>query len=111
VTMSGLVLSSRAFRAYDGDGTFLGDFAAWPLAHEWAHQRAAEPLTPLPVEIEDRSRVHVEQVWPDRCQVLHHQPPVVVPFCPLAQPGATASRRRLLDDTDAAPPAQQGPGR
>jgi len=108
VSVSECVLSSRAFRAYDGDGTFLGDFAAWLPAHEWAHQRAAEPLTRLPVEIEDRSRIQFEQVWPDRCQVLLHQQPVVAPSCPLVEPSATKSRSRLLDDTAAAP---QGPGR
>jgi hypothetical protein len=65
---------SRPFLAYDGDGHFLGDFAEWLPAHRWAHQRAAEPGTRLPVEIEDRGRTYAEQVWPEHCQALHSTP-------------------------------------
>ena len=82
----------RPYRAYDGDGAFVGDFAAWLPAHRWAHQRAAEPGTRLPVEIEDRSRLHVEQVWPDCCQTLHAGEPAIVPTCPLAAVGEPALR-------------------
>lgn len=74
---------SRPFLAYGGDGHFLGDFAEWLPAHRWAHQRAAEPGTRLPVEIEDRGRTYAEQVWPEHYQALHSTPPVVVPSCPL----------------------------
>lgn len=82
----------RPYRAYDGDGAFVGDFAAWLPAHRWAHQRAAEPGTLLPVEIEDRNRLHVEQVWPDRCQTLHAGEPAIVSTCPLAAVGEPALR-------------------
>lgn len=92
MTEAGLVLASRPFRVYDGDGVYLGDFAGWLPAHQWAHERAAEPGTYLPVEIEDRSRMYVEQVWPEHCQVLHSTPPVVVPSCPLANVGSPALR-------------------
>jgi len=74
----------RPYRIYDGDGAFVGDFAAWLPAHRWAHQRAGEPGARLPVEIEDRARLYVEQVWPDRCQTLHFASPAVIPTCPLA---------------------------
>jgi hypothetical protein len=80
----------RPYRAYDGDGAFVGDFSAWLPAHRWAHQRAAEPGTLLPVEVEDRSRLHVEQVWPDRCQTLHAGEPAVIATCPLAAVGEPA---------------------
>ena len=83
----------RPYRAYDGDGAFVGDFAAWLPAHRWAHERAAEPGTRLPVEIEDRSRLHVEQVWPDRCQTLHASEPAVIATCPLAAVGGTGAAR------------------
>lgn len=82
----------RPYRIYDGDGVFVGDFSAWLPAHRWAHQRAAEPGTRLPVEIEDRSRLHVEQVWPDRCQTLHASEPAVIRTCPLAAVGEPALR-------------------
>ena len=82
----------RPYRTYDGDGAFVGDFPAWLPAHRWAHERAAEPGTRLPVEIEDRSRLHVEQVWPDRCQTLHACEPAVIPTCPLAVVGEPALR-------------------
>ena len=82
----------RPYRAYDGDGAFVGDFAAWLPAHRWAHERAAEPGTRLPVEIEDRSRLHIEQVWPDRCQTLHAAEPAVIATCPLAIVGEPALR-------------------
>lgn len=81
---AGLASGSRPFLAFDGDGHFLGDFAEWLPAHRWAHQRAAEPGTRLPVEIEDRGRTYAEQVWPEHCQAWHSTPPVVVSFCPLA---------------------------
>ena len=85
-------VSVRPYRAYDGDGAFVGDFAAWSPAHRWAHQRAAGPGTRLPVEIEDRSRLHVEQVWPDRCQTLHAGEPAIIATCPLAAVGEPALR-------------------
>jgi hypothetical protein len=75
-------VACRPFRVYDGDGAFVGDFAEWLAAHQWAHERAAEPGTRLPVEIEDRSRLYAEQVWPDRCQTLHAAEPVAIPDLP-----------------------------
>lgn len=100
---------SRPFLAFDGDGHFLGDFAEWLPAHRWAHQRAAEPGTRLPVEIEDRGRTYTEQVWPEHCQALHCTPPVVVLSCPLADLGPAALR--MVADADARPGEADGPGR
>ncbi len=85
-------VGARPYRIYDGDGTFVGDFAAWLPAHRWAHQRATEPGTRLPVEIEDPSRLYVEQVWPDHCQTLHAAEPAIIPTCPLAAIGEPALR-------------------
>ena len=96
---TGSASRSRPFLAYDGDGHFLGDFAEWLPAHRWAHQRAAEPGTRLPVELEDRGRTYVEQVWPEHCQALHPTPPVVVPSCPLANVNIP-SLRLVADDPD-----------
>lgn len=92
----------RPYRIYDGDGALVGDFAAWLPAHRWAHQRAAEPGTRLPVEVEDRSRLYLEQVWTDHCQTLHAAEPVIIPTCPLAAVGEPALRvlpGGLSDDT------------
>ena len=74
---------ARPYRIYDGDGVLVGDFAAWLPAHRWAHQRAAEPGARLPVEIQDRTHLYVEQVWPDRCQTLHFAEPATIRACPL----------------------------
>jgi hypothetical protein len=106
-------VACRPFRVYDGDGAFVGDFAGWLAAHQWAHQRAAEPGTRLPVEIEDRSRLHTEQVWPDRCQTLHAAEPVTIPTCPLAAVGEPALRVLPggLDDNAAASAGRTTPGR
>jgi hypothetical protein len=83
---------ARPFRVYDGDGALVGDFAAWLSAHRWAHQRAGEPEVRLPVEIEDRARLYVEQVWPDRCQALHFTEPAIISTCPLAAVSEPALR-------------------
>lgn len=93
---------SRPFLVFDGDGHFLGDFAEWLPAHRWAHQRAAEPATRLPVEIEDRGRTYAEQVWPDHCQTLHSTPPVVAASCPLADLGPPAPQPVVPEPSHAA---------
>lgn len=85
-------VGARPYRIYDGDGALVGDFAAWLPAHRWAHQRAAEPGTRLPVEIEDRSRLYLEQVWTDHCQTLHAAEPAIILTCPLAAVGEPALR-------------------
>lgn len=93
----------RPYRIYDGDGVFVGDFSAWLPAHRWAHERAAEPGTWLPVEVEDRSRLYIEQVWSDHCQTLHAAEPAVIPSCPLTAVGESALRvlpGGLSDDAD-----------
>jgi hypothetical protein len=46
--------AERRFLVFDGDGAFVASFASWDAAHAWSHMRAAEPLTSLPVVIEDR---------------------------------------------------------
>jgi hypothetical protein len=45
---------ARPYLVFDGDGELVGTFRDWEAAHTWAHQRSAEPLTALPVQIEDR---------------------------------------------------------
>jgi hypothetical protein len=69
----------RPVQVFDGDGEYLGDFADWHVAHRWAHQRAVEPGTPLPVTVEDRAGRYGRQLWPNRCDLLTWLEPVRVP--------------------------------
>ncbi len=64
--------------AYDGDGGYLGCFHSPFAAHQWAHQRAAEPAAVLPVEIDDRAAGWTHQVWADHCRLLLWPPPVPI---------------------------------
>jgi hypothetical protein len=63
---------------YDGDGHYLGSFGVPAAAHAWAHERANEAATPLPVEIDDRAAGWTHQVWPDHCQLLVWPPPIPI---------------------------------
>ncbi len=45
---------TRRFLVFDGDGELVATFRTWEEAHAWAHQRATEPRTSLPVQLEDR---------------------------------------------------------
>jgi hypothetical protein len=44
----------RRFLVFDGDGELVATFRMWEDAHMWAHDRAADPLTSQPIQIEDR---------------------------------------------------------
>ena len=78
--------AGRPVHAYDGDSAYLGSFPAPSSAHEWAHQRAAEPRTVLPVEVDDRAAGWTHQVWPDHCQLLLWPPPIPVQVDPCRTP-------------------------
>ncbi|WP_322780261.1 hypothetical protein [Frankia sp. Cas4] len=55
----------------DGDGELVATFptAAWTAAHGWAHLRATEPLTQLPVRIEDLAARRTWTITPQRCEL------------------------------------------
>ena len=55
--------------------------SGWPRTT--GHRRRQELATKLPVVLDDRSRLYVEQVGPDRCRNLHAAVPVIALACPL----------------------------
>ncbi|WP_131745853.1 hypothetical protein [Frankia sp. Cppng1_Ct_nod] len=60
----------RPYHVYDHDGEYLGSFATWDAAHDWAHLQAALGGVLAPLEIEDR-RNHVgRRLWAERCEFV-----------------------------------------
>jgi len=76
----------RPVHAFDAAGVHLDCFPTARLAHQWAHRRAARPDTPLPVELEDRTRDWTRQVWPNHCRLLLWPAPMVLPLSRYGQP-------------------------
>jgi hypothetical protein len=79
---------SRAYQVFDPDGTYVGEFATWWEAHEWAHRRAAE-LPGEAVEIDRRAGRLTWVVHADCCELVAWTAGPRVSACPLdalAQP-------------------------
>jgi hypothetical protein len=57
----------RPFYVYDNDGDYLGSFATWAAAHDWAHLQIAVGSMAAPLEIEDRRTRSARRIWADRC--------------------------------------------
>lgn len=75
----------RRFLVFDGDGSLVATFASWEAAHAWSHMRAAEPLTRLPVQIEDRADVGGDRrtwvVEPGMCRLTLWMPRAEYSLC------------------------------
>jgi hypothetical protein len=88
---------TRPYLVFDGDGELVGSFPDWEAAHTWAHRRSAEPLTPQPVQIEDRVGRRTWTVEGGSCRLtvwrrrveygycVEERRPSVVPFRPHAR--------------------------
>jgi hypothetical protein len=59
----------RPVLVFDGDGTLIATFADASAAHAWAHSRAAEPATRLPVQVDDCAGRTTRTVEPGRCRL------------------------------------------
>ncbi|MGF7234396.1 MAG: hypothetical protein ACQSGP_05480 [Frankia sp.] len=59
----------RRYLVFDADGELVATFASWDAAHAWSHLRAAEPLTMLPVRIEDHIERRTWTVDADQCRM------------------------------------------
>ncbi|SBW27091.1 hypothetical protein FDG2_5150 [Candidatus Protofrankia californiensis] len=72
----------------DGDGEVVACFdrARFPRAHEWAHQRAAEPHARRPVWIEDLGRRESWRIDATSCRQLRWQLDWDTPGCSMAIP-------------------------
>jgi hypothetical protein len=57
----------RPYHVYDYTGEHLGSFAAWDVAHEWAHLQAALAGVVTPLAVEDRLAGTCRHVWAERC--------------------------------------------
>jgi hypothetical protein len=60
---------TRRFLVFDGDGELVATFPEWETAHGWAHLRSVEPLTPQPVQVEDREKRQTWTIEAGRCRV------------------------------------------
>ncbi len=59
----------RRYLVFDADGELVATFTSWDSAHAWSHLRAAEPLTMLPVRIEDHLDRRTWTVDADQCRM------------------------------------------
>ena len=73
----------RPLRGVHGGRAVVGDLVVRLAAYHRTHRRRHELATKLPVVLDDRSRLYVEQVGPDRCRNLHAAVPVIALACPL----------------------------
>lgn len=79
--MEGVTMATRRFQVYDGDGELVATFPEWERAHTWAHLRAAEKETRLPVQIEDRSERRTWTIDVDRCRLTVWRRRVEYGYC------------------------------
>lgn len=86
--VGGTAAEASRFQVFDGDGRFVGVFASWEAAHAWSHWRAAEPVTRLPVRIEDHLDRRTWTVEPGLCQLTVWRRHSEFRVCP--PPGALA---------------------
>ncbi|MCK9926064.1 hypothetical protein MXD62_02600 [Frankia sp. Mgl5] len=86
--VGGTAAEASRFQVFDGDGRFVGVFASWEAAHAWSHWRAAEPVTRLPVRIEDHLDRRTWTVEPGLCQLTVWRRHSEFRVCP--PPGAPA---------------------
>lgn len=59
---------SRPYHVFDYEGEYLGSFASWETAHEWAHIQALLGGVPAPLTVEYRRTTESLYVWADRCE-------------------------------------------
>lgn len=83
--------SGRPFLVFDGDGEPVATFSTWESAHVWSHMRASEPLTLLPVRIEDHLERCTWTIDADQCRMtawrrdLEHRVCLAGPLVPPAE--------------------------
>jgi hypothetical protein len=81
---------TRPVLVFDGDGTLVATFADATAAHAWAHSRAAEPATRLPVQVEDRAGRTTRTVEPGHCRLLVWQVAAEQAACGTSGPDESA---------------------
>jgi NADH:ubiquinone oxidoreductase subunit len=69
MTTKGETMTTRRFLVFDGDGELVATFPEWESAHGWAHLRSVEPLTPQPVQVEDREKRQTWTIESGRCRL------------------------------------------
>jgi hypothetical protein len=87
---------NRPVLVFDGDGSLVATFTDATAAHAWAHSRAAESATRLPVQVEDRAGRTTRTVEPGRCRLAVWQVAVEQAACgtPVTDVPADAPTRR-----------------
>ncbi|WP_128422992.1 hypothetical protein [Frankia sp. EI5c] len=104
---------TRRFQVFDGDGQFVGMFASWDVAHAWGHRRAAEPLTRLPIRIEDQLDRRTWTVGPGQCRLTvwrrpaEREPAASWAAAAFSASSATTPRAPRAAQTAAGPPGGQ----
>jgi hypothetical protein len=99
-TTKGGTTMIRRFLVFDGDGELVATFPEWETAHSWAHLRSVEPLTPQPVQLEDRQKRQTWTVEGGRCRTTIWRRHVEYGHC-----DSTESDRTLAPTAAAASPA------
>ncbi len=87
-------MTTRRYQVYDGDGELVGTFLEWEAAHSWAHLRAVESGTLLPVQIEDRADRRTWTIEGDRCRLTVWRRRVEYGYCGRVEAQAVAAARR-----------------
>jgi hypothetical protein len=90
-----LVHPGRRFLVFDADGELVATFPTWDKAHAWSHLRAAEPLTMLPIRIEDHCERRTWTVDAEQCRMTVWRRQVEYRIC-LPEQAMAPARMHLL---------------
>ncbi|WP_261553942.1 hypothetical protein [Frankia tisae] len=87
-------MATRRFQVYDGDGELVATFREWEAAHSWAHRRATEAGTRIPVQVEDRVERRTWTIEADQCRLTVWRRHVEYGYCGRTEARPVAAGRK-----------------